>query len=231
MEVLGNISSKNIIVHGDFNINFSNKQCKWTKNLKNWETKTCLSQVIRSDTRIRESSSTMIDLCFTNVTHLNSAGTININISDHLATFIFNKKTREGKTTKNFIGRNYNELSLDRVKEEYFKILSSNISMGAHPDLMWDELEDKFLKIAERLCPEREFKIKKDRPAYFTRCISNQITKRDRLFKEARVIVDTNRRKKLWSKATRKRQEVKLLLRKAKRDYITSKREKDRRRS
>lgn len=79
-----------------------------------------LKQVIKSDTRCSLTSSTMIDLCFTNVSHLHSAGTININISDHLATFIVKKKIREEKKSKNFVGRNYNNLTHDKIKEELF---------------------------------------------------------------------------------------------------------------
>lgn len=91
-----------------------------------------------------------------------------------------------------------------------------------HPNLIWDKLEKNFVTMANVICPEREFKIRKDRPTYFTSNVSKQIAKRDRLFREAKLSNDKHKRKCLWSKATKKRQEVKSLLRRAKRDFITS---------
>lgn len=83
-------------------------------------------------------------------------------------------------------------------------------------------METKFVRVAETLCPERDFEIRKNQPVYFNSNISNQIVKRDQLFKEAWLANDKTKREKLWSKATRKRQEIKSLLRKAKRNYVTS---------
>lgn len=82
----------NLLIHGDFNLNYLNGQCRIVKKLKEWETKSGLKQVIRNPSRVSNVSSTLIDLCFVDIKHLHSTGLININLSDHYATFLIRKK-------------------------------------------------------------------------------------------------------------------------------------------
>lgn len=115
---LADRDKKNLIIHGDFNVDYNNKHCKWANKLKSWETKNGYPQVIRSDTRTCVDSSTMIDLCFTNVKFLKLIGTLNVNVSDHLPTYIVIKKGREEKTPNKFKGRDYSQLTRPKVSDE-----------------------------------------------------------------------------------------------------------------
>lgn len=56
---------KEVLLHGDFNIDYANKSCKWSKLLKHWEINAGLQQLIKAPTRVDRYMSTLIDLCFT----------------------------------------------------------------------------------------------------------------------------------------------------------------------
>lgn len=208
----------NIIIHGDFNINYRNKKCNWAKKLKDWEASSGLQQTVKSATRISQHTSTQIDLCFTNISHIYAAGTLNINIIDHLATFIVKKKDREDKRPKQFRGRDYTRLSLEKVDDSLGVI--NCITADSNPNHVWSEMEDNFTTVAVALCPERDYVIKRDRPAYFTTEISNLIQSRDSLFKKARSTADPQKKRKLWQKAIKKRNEVRSRLKQTKRDHV-----------
>lgn len=88
------LKDNNLIIHGDFNIDYLKTRCRWQKKWKEWELHSGLQQTIKSYTRISPDTSTLIDLCFTNIRHIRATSTLNFNISDYLATFIVRKKAR-----------------------------------------------------------------------------------------------------------------------------------------
>lgn len=159
VQSLGDPTPQNVVIHGDLNINYNNNQCKWVKKLKGWEIKVGLKQVIRSNTRITKDSGTLIDHCFTNLLNLNTAGTLNLNVSDHLATFLVKKKIREEKRRKIFKGRNYRSLTWDAIGDH----LKGNLVLrkGDGPDAIWQTMESEFIRVADELCPVRIYDIKK----------------------------------------------------------------------
>lgn len=220
LKQLGVSKRENVIIHGDFNINLNRKQCKWVKKLRDWEIKSSLKQVIKTDTRIGKNAGTRIDHCFTNLKNLSAAGTININVSDHFATFLVNKKEREEKRRKIFEGRDTRNLSWEAVGE----LLEGTLchKEGECPDSTWINMEKEFKRVADTLCPIRRYEIKNNRPKYFTTEISTQILARDRLFKLARNTPNGAKRDRLWKNASVIRKEVCTLIRKAKRDYVTN---------
>lgn len=147
------------------------------------------------------------------------SGLININLSDHHATFIVRKKQREEKKPKRFEGRDYSRVSNDNV----VALLDGCDSPTdfSDPDKAWEAMEENYLKVADELCPKKLFKIPNDRPEYFTVEISRGISKRDYLFLKARCCVNKSKARRLWREAIAKRREVRFLLRHAKRKYIT----------
>lgn len=210
------------IFHGDFNINYLNKNCRWSRKLKEWEIHNGLTQTIRGPTRITPTSSSLIDLCFANVRFVTSTGTLNINVSDHLATFLVKKKGRTTKTAKRFEGRDYKKLTEEAVRSILKQNEYDRNETVVDPNRSWLILRNKFDRVNDLLCPVREYKIRNNRPEYFTSDISNLITARDNLFKKARSTLDINKQKSLWNKAIKKRKAVRLAIREAKRSYVTS---------
>ena len=79
---------KEILILGDFNIDFNNKNSPDTKKIMSWQNKLGLSQKIKSKTRCAENSSSTIDLIFTNMDHVSSSGVIDLHISDHKPVYI-----------------------------------------------------------------------------------------------------------------------------------------------
>lgn len=64
IEILKKCNNKEIILLGDFNINWLDKSCR--KKLKQITIKFHMVQMIKNATRITKSSQTLIDLMFTN---------------------------------------------------------------------------------------------------------------------------------------------------------------------
>lgn len=77
---------------GDLNINYNNQQCKHVKTLKMFETIFEMKQLIKDVTRSTATSKSLIDLCFTNVENVSSAGVINGTLSDHNPIFFCKKR-------------------------------------------------------------------------------------------------------------------------------------------
>lgn len=205
----------NTIVHGDFNINYGNKTCRWAKELKNWETSLLVNQLVKVPTRITDKTSSMIDLCFTDLNHVSLAGVLDMNMSDHFPTVVLIKKMREIHKRKSFIGRSYANFSAESIEEAVENHLPPLVN--ADPNLEWEQMEETYMKVADDVCPLTNFQIKNDRPGYFSDELSTAIRKRDLLFRRARV----SKNKITWNKAKKKKREVRLMLRRDKRNYVT----------
>ena len=83
-----------IIMTGDFNINYNLRHSDSFKQLKDIEHVFNLVQIVESNTRVTHNSSTRIDLIFSNVEHVRNCGTIINTISDHEAVYMVKKKFR-----------------------------------------------------------------------------------------------------------------------------------------
>ena len=88
MEDIGNSTNKEIVVMGDFNINYRDKNDINTKALHQLELNTGLRQMINTPTR----GANIIDLVYTNSQDISRAGVLELNISDHDLIFISKKK-------------------------------------------------------------------------------------------------------------------------------------------
>ena len=87
------LSRGELTIVGDFNVNYNQRHSLPFKILKDFERDFILTQVVNTATRHGNKTSTCLDLIFTNMTHVLSAGTLDIAISDHLPVFIIKKKT------------------------------------------------------------------------------------------------------------------------------------------
>ena len=86
-----------IAIVGDFNINYNLRNSEAFKLIKDFEREFNLDQIIKTPTRITKKTSNCIDLIFSNVEYIQSCGTMNISISDHLPTFFIKKKEKMKK--------------------------------------------------------------------------------------------------------------------------------------
>lgn len=81
--VTDNYRNAELTVMGDFNFNYMNLNCPHVKSLKMMEQLYGMNQIISEPTRSTRHCSTLIDLCFTNMSNIQSSGIINYNLSDH----------------------------------------------------------------------------------------------------------------------------------------------------
>lgn len=97
MEIVQLSVNDEVIIIGDFNIDYLGKENLATSKLHKWEKSLFLPQVIRECTRVSETSSTCIDLLFTNIDLLFTnmrTGVLGVHLSDHKPIFILKKKAR-----------------------------------------------------------------------------------------------------------------------------------------
>ena len=83
-----NVHKCEIVLVGDLNIDYSNKESYMYKTLSTIEEEFMLEQKIRSSTRIHKCTSTLLDVVFTYIRNIYKSGCINYNISDHLPVYI-----------------------------------------------------------------------------------------------------------------------------------------------
>lgn len=103
----------------------------------------------------------MIDLCFTDLKHIESSGVLKSSFSDHLPTFILRKKQREQHTGRTFTGRSDRNFLSEEIGR---RLANKTVEDGSDPNLMWDSLEKTYTRIADSVCPLKTFEIKSDRP-------------------------------------------------------------------
>lgn len=93
------------VMIGDFNIDISKGNCPKVKKLfklcSNWN----LESHIESNTRITNKSATCIDLIYSDIRYVSCSGCINVNISDHLPTYLVKKKSKSDKSFVEIVRR------------------------------------------------------------------------------------------------------------------------------
>ena len=93
LENENNLSNKELICMGDFNVNLK-EQGPPKRKLMAWSNGLGLTQLIKAHTRNAKSSASMIDLVFTNMDHCNNSGVLDLVLSDHLPVYVIRKKTK-----------------------------------------------------------------------------------------------------------------------------------------
>ena len=83
-----------LVIIGDFNIDYSNKIMLQTSGLMRLELKDSLTQIVKHYTRISKESKTTIVLIYTDMKNISKAVVINYDLSDHLPIFFIKKKQR-----------------------------------------------------------------------------------------------------------------------------------------
>lgn len=102
---LASISSR-VIILGDLNINYNEKNTKVVKEIKLLEKEFSIKQHIKSPTRVIKTTATLIDHIYTNLEHVSHAGVVELNISNHNMIYIVVKKAKELRNMVNECCRN-----------------------------------------------------------------------------------------------------------------------------
>lgn len=215
-EVVKIVGSKEVVIIGDLNIDLLNKKSPSCKRILELGRKLNLLQVISDPTRISKNTSTLIDICFTNINHISTAGVLDWSPSDHFPIYLIKKQIAPVKVKTTFIGRNYTQLGTDEFKYDLLSMPLYNIILEPNPERAWAIYYDIILKIAEKHCPPKLFTITKKKPPYITNEIIQLSKNRQKLFKKALKTKNEND----WERAISARSEANIGIRKARRRYI-----------
>ena len=95
-----------IVLIGDFNINFANNQDPNRNKIPTILGDLGLRKIIKSPTRVTNTSRSTIDLIFTNIGKvlLHGSGVINVSVSDHMPIFM-SRKAGPHKHPKKIVNR------------------------------------------------------------------------------------------------------------------------------
>ena len=163
-----NLTRKEILFMGDFNIDYSQKQAANTKKLVAFQNRLGLTQIVKKATRYSSHSKTMIDLILTNMENCDSAGVIELHISDHLPIFVIKKKQRDPRHKISFTGRTYINYSKPLLSDTLTKAIKENFRKAEDPNECWDLMETFLICFLDKYCPVKTFKVKDKTPPWIT---------------------------------------------------------------
>lgn len=196
-------SRDELLVMGDFNIDYCNKRCFATKK-NNWERDLFLTHLIKDNTRVSAKSESCIDLVFRNINYVKNSGTIDLFLSDHEPVFVVKKKFRNTNSPIKLKTRGSN-FDYESLEKELNKV-------------NWDYVQmfRDFLSVADKLYPLKELTIKNRRPDFINDNIIRLGKERDTAFKKA----IGSKTDEDWDEAVLARRKANSSLRRCKYDYI-----------
>ena len=192
-EIITNLENKDkstIVKGGDFNIDFSKKNSKGVTILKKLSKRFSLEQQIKSTTRPLYGTA-IIDQILTNSQIVKEAGTIDLNISDHIPVYITLKKAKSTFPKTTFTCRTYrifqNEIFVQQMRQAGFEQITDQ---GLEVNELWDEMYKIITVILDKLAPMRVSTYRKSRPEWLTAEIMEMMKDRDRALKAAKMTKD-----------------------------------------
>lgn len=207
------------VITGDMNINYLNKRCCHAKSLKGLEKQYGLSQVIGDPTRVTLNNETLIDLCLTNMKNQAGSGIIPYFLSDHFPIYIIKKKPKSEHKCNTFTGRSYVNYSLEAFENLVNRVDWRGICQEENPNVLWNQISLELTKIADLICPVKDFCITRQTPIYFTKELVEYIKERDTVFRLAIRKKDQS----YWKRGLELRKKVVGYIKEAKRSYIVDK--------
>ena len=212
------LTKKDVIILGDFNVDFLEKSDKDTKNVNRLIHDYGLTKLINTPTRYGNTKNSGIDQIITNSNHILEAGVADINISDHQLIFFIKKKLKDIPIKSSFYGRSYRDYDIHKFHENLDNQNWNLFEITDNPDLLWDYMLENIQNSIDDICPLKTFKIKKYKEPWISQELLELIKDKDTLLKKAK-------RTKLpgdWETAKRYRNDCLTRIRRAKADFITS---------
>ena len=222
MKKVRNSHSGEITILGDFNVNYNLRHTLPFKQLKDFERKFNLTQLINTSTRLGTKSNSCIDLIFTTMDHVISSGVLDVLISDHLPVFLIKKKSKTPSRSIPTKARSYVKYDKATFQEnikfhpkwETFWHVEEN-----NPEEMWDTIFEIVKENADDQCPYKNMNFREDTPEWITKEILSEINLKDYLYRKAKKINTPTD----WDIFRSKRNEVKRLLASAKENFVKNK--------
>ena len=214
------LERKDLLVLGDFNVNMLSDNTDM-KKVTRFGQLNDLNQLIKGPTRCTATTSSTIDLMFSSVTHVHSAGVLDMFLSDHMPIYLVKKmNTKKMKQHITFMGRTYRNYSANKLHERINNEQDLDSLLLKHdPVEIWGGLSDSLVNIADDMIPQKEYRVKAEKPAWLTDELLNLKNDRDYFFKKAKITGNQGD----WFVARNLRNRVNIAMRSAIADYIKDK--------
>ena len=209
-----------IYLMGDINIDLKDKKSTSTKELMFMTGVNGLSPQITATTRFscREGvcKESCIDHTFTNSMIMADSGTLDLNLSDHLAVYVRRKKARVFSKKVTFTGRSYRFFVKEDFQEALINADWERFYSSEDSALCWDILQNTIETILDQSCPLRTFRVKEVREPWITAELLEEIKDKDNYLRLAKLsgLEDD------WTLAKRERNRVGKLVKNAKAEFV-----------
>ena len=184
-----NIMNKDMIVIGDFNIDFAKTQNPLRTRLKGQMGDYGLQQLIKNPTRVTNNSKSTIDLIFTNIAPLliNSVGAIDVSISDHKPIYLNKKAQRHKHPKKLIISRNYRYYNIEIFGNILFDSQDWQLfwAIEGDPEKLWEVMCSIISSSVDMLCPRRKISIREDQHPWVDKRLRLELQAKDALYRKA----------------------------------------------
>ena len=189
-KMVGSLDAKNLefFILGDLNLNLDQSSESSNKNTLNEIFDIYgLDQLIQEPTRVTESSSSLIDLCFTNsLTTVVDSGVTHLSISDHSLIYVVRKahyvqidaKIIEARTMRNFNSENF----LNDLNQQPWAEVCHN---AADSNKMWQIWKSLLMETINKHAPIRIKRVGKKNSPWVTGELRRLLFERDSLKKRA----------------------------------------------
>lgn len=127
-----------------------------------------LKQIIEHPTRITFNKTSLIDVILTNIKNLAYNGCININVSNHLPVFIIKKRLAKPFELEIIKKRMFKNYDTDILGDNLVELDWSVLDLLNDVNIAWSMLYKGLLVEVEKLCPYKEFRVRKNKPIWFT---------------------------------------------------------------
>ena len=205
-----------VYVMGDMNIDVKGNGSTASKDLITRLKSLGFLQLIKHHTRVTALTQSTIDLVFTNSDLVEESGIININVSDHLATFVTRKKHKVSKTKISFEGRSYKNYSVEDFQEDLVRKDWTDFYSCTDPNKCWEVMYRDILSTLDNYCPTKSFYVKEISQLWINRDALELIRDKDSALARAKR---TNRAED-WEFAKRLRNRVGTTIQNMRRDFI-----------
>ena len=218
LKCLPNLDKADLIMGGDFNIDFSKTRKENTKKLKHLSTKYNLIQYIKTPTRPIDNES-VIDLIFADCRFVQNSGVLTWNLSDHLSTYMIIQKSKKVYTREQFKGRSYRNFNEDTFIYRIEHLDWEAFNDANNVNTQWDILYRNVLTILDDIIPIKNFSFPNSKPEWMVGDLIEYMKDRDVALKKA-IRKKSPSDKKLARKA---RNRVNVLIRNAKNIFVKEK--------
>ena len=214
---LASSTKQEIIIIGDLNIDCYSKNDKSNyidiiSNLYNME------QLITKPTRVTSSTSSLIDIILTTMSHKHQVSDIlKVTLSDHFMIYTdvcYNVKARCKEITCRSFKNFDNQQFLDKL---YVALLNLDTSMNLKE--LWKSFKDIFMSISNKHAPLRTYRIKGNSLPWINQLVIDAIKERDKLHE----IAVKQKDEALFKNYRIARNNVTKLIRNEKRNYFNDK--------